>query len=399
MSPIFRTRRSISMSPRDSRRCSSSKLWSKWSSIARFWLLVTMMTCSMPAATASSTAYWMTGLSTSGSISFGCALVAGRNRVPQPAAGKTALRTRIEPPSTGLAGAPWVVRCEWGPSIRPGRVGRPCRDRCGDPRGSSLYSAFAGLGSASVPSAGTRGESVASVAPASTSSASDELERRRALPEEERRERDADDGLEEHEDRAAHRPDRAVAGDEGDGRDRGAELTPRRGRAPTPPAASRPATSAVRVAREHDDRDDEHDVDAERRPADERRGLERRHRPEAPSGHERVDALARRGDQRERDADAIDLERAALELRCHDHEDHPGRDEHDRGDPVEREALTVEPGRGDRDRGRVGVEDHERQGDRHPLEREEERHGRPGREEAQCRELEAVDGAGSPATG
>src|ERR1700736_1305147 len=35
----------------------------------------------------------MRGLSTSGSISFGCALVAGRNRVPRPAAGKTALRT------------------------------------------------------------------------------------------------------------------------------------------------------------------------------------------------------------------------------------------------------------------------------------------------------------------
>src|SRR5215475_3961952 len=35
----------------------------------------------------------MIGLSTSGSISFGCALVAGRNRVPRPAAGKTAFRT------------------------------------------------------------------------------------------------------------------------------------------------------------------------------------------------------------------------------------------------------------------------------------------------------------------
>src|SRR5687767_37511 len=34
----------------------------------------------------------MTGLSTRTSISFGCALVAGRNRVPRPAAGKTALR-------------------------------------------------------------------------------------------------------------------------------------------------------------------------------------------------------------------------------------------------------------------------------------------------------------------
>src|ERR1035437_3324758 len=35
----------------------------------------------------------MMGLSTMGSISFGCALVAGRKRVPSPAAGKTALRT------------------------------------------------------------------------------------------------------------------------------------------------------------------------------------------------------------------------------------------------------------------------------------------------------------------
>ena len=42
---------------------------------------------------ASSTPYWIRGLSTSGSISLGCALVAGRKRVPSPAAGKTALRT------------------------------------------------------------------------------------------------------------------------------------------------------------------------------------------------------------------------------------------------------------------------------------------------------------------
>src|SRR3954468_6147490 len=56
-----------------------------------------MMTCSIPAATASSTAYWMIGLATSGSISWGGALVAGRKRVPHPAAGKTAFRTRIEP--------------------------------------------------------------------------------------------------------------------------------------------------------------------------------------------------------------------------------------------------------------------------------------------------------------
>src|SRR5579863_9519754 len=51
-----------------------------------------MMFCT-PDCMASSTPYWINGLSTKGSISFGCALVAGRNRVPSPAAGKTALRT------------------------------------------------------------------------------------------------------------------------------------------------------------------------------------------------------------------------------------------------------------------------------------------------------------------
>src|SRR5713226_4633281 len=51
-----------------------------------------MMISDRPEATASSTTYWIIGLSTSGSISLGCALVAGRNRVPRPAAGKTALR-------------------------------------------------------------------------------------------------------------------------------------------------------------------------------------------------------------------------------------------------------------------------------------------------------------------
>src|SRR5687767_14906549 len=53
-----------------------------------------MMMLVRPAATASSITYWMIGLSTSGSISFGWALVAGRKRVPRPAAGKTALRMR-----------------------------------------------------------------------------------------------------------------------------------------------------------------------------------------------------------------------------------------------------------------------------------------------------------------
>src|SRR5262249_29545057 len=47
----------------------------------------------MPAAAASSTAYWISGLSTTGSISLGLALVTGRNRLPSPATGNTALVT------------------------------------------------------------------------------------------------------------------------------------------------------------------------------------------------------------------------------------------------------------------------------------------------------------------
>lgn len=41
--------------------------------------------------TASSTTYWIAGLSTTGSISLGVALVVSRKRVPSPAAGMTAL--------------------------------------------------------------------------------------------------------------------------------------------------------------------------------------------------------------------------------------------------------------------------------------------------------------------
>src|SRR5262245_39216877 len=56
-------------------------------------LPVTMMMCSMPLTTHSSTTYWICGLSTTVSISLGCAFVAGKKRVPRPAAGRTALRT------------------------------------------------------------------------------------------------------------------------------------------------------------------------------------------------------------------------------------------------------------------------------------------------------------------
>ena len=47
----------------------------------------------MPARTASSTTSWIAGVSTMGIIAFGCAFVAGRKRVPRPAAGMTPLRT------------------------------------------------------------------------------------------------------------------------------------------------------------------------------------------------------------------------------------------------------------------------------------------------------------------
>src|SRR5688572_15253539 len=47
----------------------------------------------IPAARASSIAYCTSGRSTSGRISFGTDFVAGRNRVPKPATGSTALET------------------------------------------------------------------------------------------------------------------------------------------------------------------------------------------------------------------------------------------------------------------------------------------------------------------
>src|SRR5262245_44469426 len=57
-------------------------------------------TSSIPARAASSTTSWIAGTSITGSMTFGCALVAGRNRVPSPAAGMTALRTLMAAPSS-----------------------------------------------------------------------------------------------------------------------------------------------------------------------------------------------------------------------------------------------------------------------------------------------------------
>src|SRR5436309_16044205 len=56
---------------------------------------VTIVMLRIPASTASSITYWMRGLSTSGNISLGWALVAGKKRVPKPAVGKTAFEMRM----------------------------------------------------------------------------------------------------------------------------------------------------------------------------------------------------------------------------------------------------------------------------------------------------------------
>src|ERR1700724_4453523 len=87
---------------------------------------------SHPEAMASSTPYWMMGLSTSGSISLGWALVTGRKRVPRPAAGNTALRTGGTPiPENVSRGpvreGPGRDRGIWGAGDRQGVSDQPCR--------------------------------------------------------------------------------------------------------------------------------------------------------------------------------------------------------------------------------------------------------------------------------
>ena len=74
---------------RNSNSVSNSYALSKWSSMLRLLRPVMNTISVQPASTASSTAYWIRGLSTIGSISLGLALVAGKKRVPIPATGKT----------------------------------------------------------------------------------------------------------------------------------------------------------------------------------------------------------------------------------------------------------------------------------------------------------------------
>ena len=96
MSEIRRTSFSSSYFPACSSRASSSNDRSKWSSMVLLPRPVMIRMSSIPAATACSTTYWIAGLSTMGSISFGWDFVAGRNLVPSPAAGMTAFFTFIQ---------------------------------------------------------------------------------------------------------------------------------------------------------------------------------------------------------------------------------------------------------------------------------------------------------------
>src|SRR5215469_16459509 len=77
---------------------------------------VTKMKCSMPAWRASSTTCWMSGRSTTGNISLGMALVAGRKRVPRPATGNMALRIGFML-GWGLEGGSFLVSIKDGATI------------------------------------------------------------------------------------------------------------------------------------------------------------------------------------------------------------------------------------------------------------------------------------------
>ena len=93
MLDIFWTISNNSFLPLFSNSNSNSTDLSKWSSIDFLFLPVIISISSIPEATASSIIYCNVGLSTIGNISLGCALVAGKNLVPNPAAGITAFLT------------------------------------------------------------------------------------------------------------------------------------------------------------------------------------------------------------------------------------------------------------------------------------------------------------------
>src|SRR3954471_17133972 len=145
---------------------------------------ITTRTSSRPARAHSSTTYWIAGLSTTGSISLGVAFVAGRNLVPRPAAGMTALvtrwlmaatltrlrddRVRCHPPPITAAGFGGVERIvsrahdrgrgvavggqardsgrQRDPQLQAADSDRPTPDRVADALGGVTRSLAAGLG-------------------------------------------------------------------------------------------------------------------------------------------------------------------------------------------------------------------------------------------------------------
>ena len=161
---------------------------SKWSSSALLPRPVTKMICSIPASSASSTAYWMSGRSTIVSISFGIALVAGRKRVPRPATGKTALLTffiRLSGTRAAASAGGRKVEADRPRAPRSGagcRPGAPAGRSAGGVSSSSVVggagAAWAGLGIAAPWAAAQR---LAASAGGRASSASADRQARRRI--------------------------------------------------------------------------------------------------------------------------------------------------------------------------------------------------------------------------
>src|SRR3954467_3002009 len=93
ISPVARrTFSSITCLPRASSVPSRIRSWTKCATTPSLPSEVTMIRRSPPASAASAATSSIPGVSTTGSNSFGTVLVAGRKRVPRPAAGTTAVR-------------------------------------------------------------------------------------------------------------------------------------------------------------------------------------------------------------------------------------------------------------------------------------------------------------------
>ena len=105
----FRTLANMVSLPRDSRVCSSTRSSTKCATTPSLPGDVMISSRSAPADLASSATNSIPGVSTTGRSSFGTVLVAGRKRVPKPAAGTIAVRGMGGVPgtdsySTSLAG-------------------------------------------------------------------------------------------------------------------------------------------------------------------------------------------------------------------------------------------------------------------------------------------------------